>query len=45
MPCPPLADLIKERDYGTQGVEPVFVFGMGILPPLHLHAFEESTDS
>ena len=39
MPCPPLADLIKERDYGTQGVEPVFVFGMGILPPLHLHAF------
>ena len=39
MPCPPLSNLIKERDYGTQGVEPVFVFGMGILPPLHLHAF------
>ena len=39
MPCPPLADLINEREYGMQDVEPVFVFGMGILPPLHLHAF------
>jgi exodeoxyribonuclease V gamma subunit len=39
MPCPQLAGLIKERDYGSQGTEPVFLFGMGILPPLHLHAF------
>ena len=39
MPCPPLADLIKERGYGAQEIESVLVFGMGILPPLHLHAF------
>ena len=46
MPCPPLADLIKERDYGTQGVEPVFCFRNGNIATSPLtRFFEESTDS
>ena len=38
MPCPPLSELLKERDYGKQDFEKVFVFGLGIFPPLHLEA-------